>query len=112
MVPLYALGALDKFTTFKKPFMSNRDGLWVARKFNPTQGYVPESFHIVKEHKPDFLPWLTAATLLGYIRYWLLKIIPGFIQKKLRRFGYFVDPLKEENAFEDPSIIQLIRSQI
>ncbi len=109
MVPLYALGVLDEFTTFKKPFSSNRDGLWVARKFNPTQGYVPETFKFVKAHKPDFLPWLTFASVIGYIRYWLLQTIPEFIKSRLKRFGYFIDPLKEKNAFENPSIIQLIK---
>jgi hypothetical protein len=109
MVPLYALDVMGEFATFKKPFRTNRDGLWVARKFNPSQGYVPETTQFVREHKPDFLPWLIAATLLGTIRYWLLKMIPGFLKKGLERFGYFVDPLKEENAFEDPAIIQLIR---
>jgi hypothetical protein len=111
MVPLYALGALGNFKTFKKPFRKNKDVLWVARKFDPTQGYVPESFSFVREKKPRLLPWLIAATILGYLRYWLLKSIPIFIKKKLHRYGYFVDRLKEKDAFEDPSIIQLIRSQ-
>ena len=112
MVPLYALGVMDKFSTFKKPFRSNRDGLWVARKFNPTQRYLPETYPFVKMHKPDFFPWLTAATVLGYLRYWLLRLIPRFIKQKFRRFGYFVDHRKEENTFEDPSILQLIQAQI
>jgi hypothetical protein len=109
MVPLYTLGAMDEFTTFKKPFRTNRDVLWVARKYNPSQGYVPETFQFVRAHKPGLLPWLIAAVLLGIIRYWLLRIIPGFIKRELVQFGFFIDPLKEENAFEDPSIIQLIR---
>lgn len=112
MVPLYAIGALGNFKTFKKPFRTNKDVLWIARKFNPTQGYVPESFSFVKEYKPRLFPWLTAATFLGYLRYWLLKSIPIFIKIKLKRYGYFVDRLKEEDAFEDLSIIQLIRSRI
>ncbi|MCJ7703792.1 MAG: hypothetical protein MUO62_19610 [Anaerolineales bacterium] len=112
MVPIYALGKMEAFSTFKKPFRTNRDGLWLARKFNPTQGYGPEFFPIVKKYKPDFLPWLTAAYLLGYLRYGLLKLIPGFIRKRLQRFGHFVDPLKEPYAFDDLAIIELIRSQL
>jgi len=110
MIPLYALRTMDKFTTFKKPFRTNRDGLWVARKFNPVQGYVPETISFVRQHKPDFLPWLFAATFIGYIRFWMLSLIPKPIRKWLNRFGYFVDHLKEENAFEDPSVIQWIQS--
>jgi hypothetical protein len=110
MVPLYALGTLDKFTTFRKPFRKNRDGLWVARKFNPVQGYIPETISFVRQHKPDFLPWLLLATLIGYIRFWMLALIPKPVRKWLNHFGYFVDPLKVENAFEDPSVIRWIKS--
>jgi hypothetical protein len=90
MLPLYALGTLERFRTFKKPFRSNRDGLWVARKFNPTQGYVPESLMFVSKHKSDFLPWLLAAVVLGYVRYWILKLIPKPVRKRLTDLDFLL----------------------
>jgi hypothetical protein len=110
MTPIYVLGKMEKFSTFKKPFRTDRDGLKLARKFNPTQGYVPEFFPFVREHKPDFLPWLFAGVVLGYLRYWSLKLIPGFARKWLRRFGYFFDPLDSKYAFEDRATVALIQS--
>jgi hypothetical protein len=111
MTPIYALGKMEQFSTFKKPFRSNRDGLRLARKFNPRQGYVPEFFPFVREHKPDFLPWLFAGVALGYIRYWSIQLIPGIARKWLQRFGYFIDPLDSKYAFEDRATVALIQSK-
>ena len=118
MIPIYALGKMDKFKTFEKPFTTNRDCIWWARKFDPSKYYVKESsknfineiFSFAREHKPDLLPWLRIATLAGYLRHWSLKLIPGFLRKWLQRFGYFVDPLAQEHAFDDPDVNRLIRS--
>lgn len=110
MIPLYALGKMEAFKTFKYPFKHHWDGFWLARKFNPFHGYDHEFSPFVKQNRPDFLLWLRLAIWLGYCRYWLLKLIPGFVKKKLQRFGYFIDDRQEEDIFDDPSIIAVISS--
>ena len=112
MIPLYALGSMEKFQTFSKPIMVNREGLWWARKFDLTKNYVPEIIPFVRKHKPDLVLWLRIAAVLGFVRFWFLRLIPEFIKIRLRQYGFFVDPLKEKNAFDDPEIIRLIRSNI
>ena len=111
MIPIYALGKMDKFKTFVKPFTSNRQILWWARKFDPSKSYVDELFLFIRRIKPNLIHWLRAAALLGFIRYTLLKLIPKPIRQRLHRFGYFVDHLAAENAFENPAVSDLIRSK-
>ncbi|MBI5352639.1 MAG: hypothetical protein HZB50_08400 [Chloroflexi bacterium] len=111
MIPLYAIGKMELFKTFSKPIRSNWDTLWWARKFDPSRDqYTPETFPFVKKHKPDLLFWIYPAAIVGYIRYLLLKLLPGTIKKWLRRFGFFLDKLKQENAFDNPVILDLIQS--
>ena len=112
MIPIYALGKMKNYPTFEKPFTSNLDGLRWARKFDHSKGYVKEIVPFVRKHKPNLIPWLRMAVLAGYLRYCSLKLIPGFLRKWLQRFGYFVDPLAQKNAFENPSISEFIRSTI
>ncbi len=111
MVTIYALGSMAQFSTFVKPFTSNLDILLWARKFSPEQLLIPEFFKYIKKINPDLLPWLRCAVLLGSVRYHLLKIIPVAVKKWLQRFGYYIDPLKEENAFENLEIIQVIHAK-
>lgn len=111
MIPLYTLGKMDAFTNFQYPFKTHRDSLWLARKFNPYHGYTHEFIPFARRHRPDFLPWLRLAIALGYCRYWLLKLIPTVVKKWLQHFGYFVDDRQEENIFDDPAIIAVIRSE-
>ncbi|MFC1878656.1 hypothetical protein ACFLZW_01960 [Chloroflexota bacterium] len=108
MIPLYALGALKRFKTFEKPIQSNRDGLVWARKFSLRHNFVSEMFPFVKKHKADFLPWLYLAAALGYIRYLLIKYMPGFIKQRLRRYGYFVTRNEAPDAYEHPEVSHLI----
>jgi len=111
MIPIYALGKMDKFKTFEKPFTKNRDGLWWARKYSPQRGFAWEVFPFVKKHKPDWLPWLRTAAALGTIRYWLfIRLLPEFIKKWLHRFGYFVERNEAPGSYEIPEITQLIQS--
>ncbi|MBI9043697.1 MAG: hypothetical protein JEZ06_04380 [Anaerolineaceae bacterium] len=112
MIALYILDKMNSFNTFSKPIRRNRDLLWWARKFNPAHLYVHETFLLAKKHKPNILPWLWAAAVLGYIRYWILKIIPEFIKPALKPLGFYHDPLLEENAFEDPILIEQLRNQL
>jgi len=56
------------------------------------------------------IPWLRMAILLGTIRHWCLKLIPKPVKKWLQRFGYFIDPLIQDHAFNDPEIDQFIES--
>lgn len=111
MIPIYALGAMDKFKTFSKPIRANQEGLWWARKYDLNKDYVPEIIPFVKRHKPDLVPWLRFAAVIGTARFWFLRLIPGFIKNRLKRYGYFVDSLKEQYAFDDPDMIQIIRSK-
>jgi hypothetical protein len=110
MVPIYALGRMKEFTTFVEPFRSNRDVLRWARKFSPTQISMPDLFAFVREYKPDLIPWLRFAVFFGSVRYHLLNRIPESIKKWLQRYGYYVDPFKQGNAFEDLEMIRLIGS--
>jgi len=100
---------MEKFKTFSKPFTSNRGILWMARKFNPSKRYVKELFPFTRRIKPNLIHRLYAAALLGYLCYWLLKLIPEAVRPRLHRFGYFVETLAAVNAFEDPEVSDLIR---
>ena len=110
MIPLFALGKLEKFKTFEKPFTSKREGLWWARKYSVERVFNEEVFPFVKKHKPEWLPWLKAGAALGVLRYWLVvRLSPGFIRKWLRRYGYFVSRNEAQDAYEVPEISQFIR---
>jgi len=109
MIPLYALGKNSKFTTFQRPFKSNKDLLRWARKFSPYSGFVRETFKFIKKYKPSLLPWLRIAAFLGTIRYCILRLIPGFVKNMLKNYGYFNDHLKEENAFDNTVVLEWIR---
>jgi len=111
MIPIYALGKMKAFTTFQRPFKTHSESLWLARKFNPNQGYTHEFFPLVRDYRPDFLPWLILALILGYGRYWILKYIPGFIKKWLQHFNVFLDDREEKYAFEDVQVIHWIESE-
>lgn len=112
MIPLYALGKLDKFTTFKKPFKSDHEFLWWARKFNPKGYYVVEMFPFMRRVRPDLMTWLRIAAMAGYVRYWLLQITPNFARRWLRRFGFFLDdPRGEISAYEDPVLVEFLRKK-
>jgi hypothetical protein len=110
MIPLYAIRKLKDFPTFSKPFKSNVDVLWWARKFSPQRVYSREIFPFVKKHDPTLLPWLRIAAALGVIRYWVfIRLLPGFIKKWLRRFGYFTDRNETLDAYEIPEITRFIQ---
>ena len=64
----------------------------------------------VKTRKPSLLPWIRVAVVLGSVRIYLLKLIPGFIKKWPQRLGQFIDPMEEEEAYENPKIIGVIQS--
>ncbi|MBI9043699.1 MAG: hypothetical protein JEZ06_04390 [Anaerolineaceae bacterium] len=110
MLPIHALGKSEQFRTFEKPIRSNKELLWWARKFYPTHGFVGETYQIAKEKRPEMLPWMIIATILGTIRYSILKFLPDFVKTFLKRFGYYHDYLLEENAFDDPIIIRKLES--
>jgi len=112
MIPIYTLGKMGAFTTFKKPLKSDRDLLWWARKFSPQRGFIREIFSLAKEHKPCLLPWLGIAAALGFLRYWLvIRLLPGSIKTWLRRYGYFTARNEAPNAYEVPEINQYIRGK-
>jgi hypothetical protein len=111
MIPIYALGQMDRFRTFQKPIQSNRDGLWWARKYSSRRIYNHEILPFVREHKPGWMPWLIAARVLGTLRYGLfVRFMPGFMKKWLRRYGYFIERNEAPNAYENPQIIEQIKS--
>jgi len=109
MIPLFALGKLDKFKTFEKPFTAMRDGLWWGRKYSVERVFNKEVIPFVKKHKPAWLPWLRAGAALGVLRYWLVRLSPGFVRKWLRRYGYFISRNEAPDAYEVAEVTQLIR---
>lgn len=109
MIPLYALGKMDKFKSFEKPFNTNQDTLWWVRKYSAERVFSGEIFPFVRKHKPDLLPWLWAGATLGTLRWVIIKILPGFIKKWLRRYGYFVNRNDAEDAYENPEVNRLIK---
>lgn len=110
MIPLYAIGKLKNFPTFMKPFKSNPGILYWARKYSPQRVYSREIFSFIKKHNPGLLPWLRIAAGLGVIRYWFfIKLLPGFMKKWLRRYGYFNDRNEAPDAYEIPEITQFIQ---
>lgn len=120
MIPIYALGKMEKFKTFHKPITSDSDVLWWAKKFDPSTyfvkessgGFLKETFSFVRKHKPSLVPWLRIAVLIGSLRFWIIKLIPKPTRNWLQRFGYFIDPLVQDNAFEDLEVSRFIRSSI
>ncbi len=110
LIPLYALGKMKCFSTFEKPFTSNLDGIRWARKYNPTSPFIKEIIPFVRKLKPDLVPWLIFASIIGSGRYLFLRLIPGFFRKRLQRFGYFVDPLLQDHAFDNVEVSRLIKA--
>jgi hypothetical protein len=112
MLPIYALGRMDDFVTFLKPLKNNREGLWWARKFDPSKSYfTKEVFRFAKVHNKRLVFWIRAGVVLGYVRSWILNLIPGFVKQWFQRYGHFVDPLKEKDVFEDLDVIRTIQSK-
>ena len=111
MLPLYALGLLEQYGTFVQLLKKDRDTLRLASKYDPYSDHVPTNYVFFRKHKPSLLPWLRAAALFGTLRFWLLRLIPGFIKTRLQRYGYFIDPFKAEYAFNNPEIIQALEAQ-
>ena len=109
MIPIYALGKLPKFNRFQKPYTKNHHGLWWSRKFDGRQPYHLELLPFVKKHKPDFIPWLRAALILGWARYLIVKFTPGFVRSRLRRFGYFISRDEDPLAYESSVITGYLR---
>lgn len=109
MIPIYALNKLPQFTRFQKPFTKNYHGLWWARKFDGRQPYFKEIIPFAKEHKPDFVPWLWVAFVLGWVRYLTVKFTPGFVRAWLRNFGYFVARDSDPLCYESHMITEILR---
>jgi hypothetical protein len=111
MIPLYALGEMGKYKTFSKPFESDRDVLWWARRFSLRQNYVSELFPFVRKHKPALLPWMRLAAIVGYLRYLLVKYMPQSIKNWLRRYGYFLTRNEAPDAYEVPEITEILKKK-
>ena len=109
MVSLYALGKMSQFSTFARPFKTNHDILRWARKHNPLKYTRRALFAFVRQYRPNLIPWLWAAVVLGSLRYHLIKMIPDGIKPALRHFGFYIDHFTQEYAFDDPDLIWQIR---
>ena len=110
MTPLYALDSLETFKTFHNPFLSKWHLLRIGRKLNREYVYMLENFPFMKKHKPKEMPWLYLGFTLGYIRYWAIRLLPVFVRKLLQPYGYFVDHLAEDDAFEDAELLERLRA--
>ena len=111
MIPLYALGVLDKFTTFEKPIKKNAEILWYARKLKLPNTYVGEISKFLKRKRPELAPWFSLAVMLGSLRHLFIKYLPNFIRQWLRRYGYFSPHNESPDAYENLAVTQLIRSR-
>lgn len=118
MIPIYAMGKIEKFTTFDKPLKSNKDILRWAKKFDPSTyfvkessgGFLKETFAFIRHNKPSMILWLRFAVILGTLRFWAIKFISKQMRHRLQRFGYFRDPLVQDHAFENLEVIDMIKS--
>ncbi len=113
MIPLYIFGVLDKYKKFEKPIQKNREVLWYARKFGQWSNFyfVNEITPFSKRFKPDLKPWLYLATILGYLRYWIVKYLPSPAKRWLRRYGYFITRNEALDAYEIHEITELIQNK-
>jgi hypothetical protein len=111
MIPLYALGKLEKFKTFAKPIKNNWEGLWWARKFSLRHNFITEMFPFVRQHKPDFVLWLRVASIFGYFRHYLVTKMPRLAKQWLRKYGYYINRNEAPDAYELLEITDLIRGQ-
>jgi hypothetical protein len=109
MIPIYALGKMDRFKTFPRPVRSNWDSLRWARKCNPALGITRGTLGFIREQKPDLVPYVALAFLAGYLRAWSLRLVPKFLRRWLGRFGYFIDPLAQEGVFDDEEVQGIIQ---
>lgn len=109
MIPLYALGVMGSFEKFEKPMFRNWEVVWYARKFSLRNNFFSEMFLFLKRQMPELLPWLYLATMLGYIRYFIVKSLPTVVRQWLRRYGYFVTNDEAPDAYELLEVTHLIR---
>jgi hypothetical protein len=109
MIALYALGKMDQYKTFAKPFKTNRDILWWIRKFSLNHEYNQEIFSFSKKHNKNLLPWLILSAFFGSIRHGVIKFMPSFVKKWLRQFGYFVLRDEAVDAYELHEVTHLIQ---
>ncbi len=112
MTPIYTLGKLEKFKSFSIPFKKNSDVLWWARKFSLRHNFYSELIPFVRDHKPDFLPWLRLTIFFGIIRNFLVTNMPGIARKWLRRYGYYVTRNEAPDAYEKAEISQAIKESV
>lgn len=108
MIPIYVFGRMHDFQTFSKPLRHHLDILRWARKFEPFSVFLPEIVKLTKVVRSRLLPILWLAIFLGKLRVSLLALVPDIIKGWLSTFGYFVDLAKEEHAFENIEVVQLI----
>jgi hypothetical protein len=100
MIPLYALDRLGIFDTFGKPFNKNRDIIRRARKFNPKKRTAPELLPFAKKHKPEIIPWLRIASIIGNARFYLVTYLPNPLKNWLKKYGYYIGPDEEPLSYE------------
>ncbi|MCP4140513.1 MAG: hypothetical protein GY755_09520 [Chloroflexi bacterium] len=111
MIPLYTLGVMEKYIQFEKPIQKNWEVIWYARKFNLRSNYLTELFPYLRNHKPELIPWLYLASILGHLRHWAVKNLPKFIKHWLRSYGYFVTSDEAPDAYEIHQITELIQKK-
>ncbi|MCP4140512.1 MAG: hypothetical protein GY755_09515 [Chloroflexi bacterium] len=111
MIPLYALGKLNRYKTFEKPISKNWEILWYARKFNKHYNYAGEIFPLLKQKKTDAIIWLYLSIILGHIRHSIVKYLPKVIKHWLRPYGYFITRNEAVDAYELLEITQLLQER-
>jgi hypothetical protein len=102
MTFLEILGELDKFTTFTGS-IGYRELIKISRKYNPsTFPYLKKAIPYARKNRPGFVSVFHLITLLGWIRVWLLRYLPEWIQTPIKRrvsppslTSYFVKPPDE-----------------
>lgn len=102
MTPLYALGVLDKFTKFEKPFKNDWEILRYARKYNKWSRFyfVNDLVPYLKQNKRNLLPWIFITFILGSLRNWIVQNLPNGIKLWLRKYGYFYPKDEAPDSYE------------
>jgi hypothetical protein len=82
---LEILGKKNKFTTFDSTYPPLLNILRWGRFYSVSLGFASETIQYIAKKKKGLIPLLWIVILMGWIRYLLLKILPGWVQNPIKQ---------------------------